>query len=120
MGAGRLWFSGAGCTKLCGYFLYNCFKNGILPVILDEEIVARLFEEQKASQGYSLEIDLESQTVKTPSGEEISFEVDAFRKHCLLNGLDDIGLTLEDESVIQKYEQQRMKDKEWLFVEMKA
>lgn len=101
-------------------FYNNCFKNGILPVILDEEIVARLFEEQKASQGYSLEIDLESQTVKTPSGEEISFEVDAFRKHCLLNGLDDIGLTLEDESVIQKYEQQRMKDKEWLFVEMKA
>ena len=86
---------------------------------MDEEIVDRLFKEQQQSSTYSLEIDLEKQCVKTPSGETLPFEVDEFRKHCLLNGLDDIGLTLQNESVIQGYEQQRMKDKAWLFAEMK-
>ena len=101
-------------------FYNNCFKNGILPVILDEAIVARLFDEQQQTAGYSLEIDLENQCVKTPTGEQLPFEVDEFRKHCLLNGLDDIGLTLENESAIIEYEQQRQKEKGWLFAEMKA
>ncbi|MDF1644066.1 MAG: 3-isopropylmalate dehydratase small subunit [Pseudomonadales bacterium] len=101
-------------------FYNNCFKNGILPVILDENIVDRLFSEQSQTVGYSLEIDLENQIVKTPAGEQLPFEVDEFRKHCLLNGLDDIGLTLQDESAIKEYEQQRIKEKSWLFTEMKA
>jgi 3-isopropylmalate/(R)-2-methylmalate dehydratase small subunit len=101
-------------------FYNNCFKNGILPVILDEDIVDRLFSEQSQTAGYSLEIDLENQIVKTPAGEQLPFEIDEFRKHCLLNGLDDIGLTLQDESVIKKYEQRRIKEKSWLFTEMKA
>lgn len=101
-------------------FYNNCFKNGILPVILDEQIVGRLFDEQKQAVGYSLEIDLENQWVKTPGGEHLSFEIDEFRKHCLLNGLDDIGLTLQDEAVIKRYEQQRMNDKAWLFPDMRA
>ncbi|MBV1915918.1 MAG: 3-isopropylmalate dehydratase small subunit [Pseudomonadales bacterium] len=101
-------------------FYNNCFKNGILPVILSEEIVDRLFQEQKASEGYSLDINLETQLVTTPSGEQFSFEVDDFRKHCLLNGLDDIGITLQDETVIHSYEQQRKKEKAWLFADLKA
>jgi len=100
-------------------FYNNCFKNGILPVILDEEIVDRLFKEQQQFSAYHLDVDLEKQCVKTPSGETLPFEVDEFRKHCLLNGLDDIALTLQNESVIEDFEQQRMKDKAWLFAEMK-
>ena len=76
-------------------FYNNCFKNGILPIELDAAVVERLFQEMYANEGYELTVDLEQQVVRTPSGEEIAFEVDAFRRHCLLNGLDDIGLTLE-------------------------
>ena len=72
-------------------FFNNCFKNGILPIVLDEQIVDELFKDVEANEGYELDVDLEAQTVTTPSGEVISFEVDPFRKHCLLNGLDDIG-----------------------------
>ena len=101
-------------------FYNNCFKNGILPVILSEEIVDRLFKEQKKTAGYSLDINLETQLVTTPTGELFPFEIDGFRKHCLLNGLDDIGITLQDESIIHNYEQQRMKEKGWLFADLKA
>ncbi|MBV1959692.1 MAG: 3-isopropylmalate dehydratase small subunit [Pseudomonadales bacterium] len=101
-------------------FYNNCFKNGVLPVILSEEIVDRLFKEQKKTAGYSLDINLETQLVTTPTGELFPFEIDGFRKHCLLNGLDDIGITLQDESIIHNYEQQRMKEKGWLFADMKA
>ena len=96
-------------------FFNNCFKNGLLPIVLDEEIVDRLFEEMYQQEGYALTIDLEQQLVIKPCGETISFEVDEFRKHCLLNGLDDIGLTLEDADDIRAYEDKRREQAPWLF-----
>jgi len=95
-------------------FYNNCFKNGILPIALDEEIVDQLFTECFEHEGYSLEVDLESQTVCTPSGQSIAFDVDAFRKHCLLNGLDDIGLTLTQADAIRAFERQRRDTAPWL------
>ncbi|MFD1384568.1 3-isopropylmalate dehydratase small subunit [Rhodanobacter aciditrophus] len=96
-------------------FYNNCFKNGLLPIVLKEEEVDQLFKEVAASEGYELTVDLESQKVVTPSGTEFEFEVDAFRKHCLLNGLDDIGLTLQESDAIHAYEEKRMKQAPWLF-----
>ncbi|MBL4606514.1 MAG: 3-isopropylmalate dehydratase small subunit [Pseudomonadales bacterium] len=96
-------------------FFNNCFKNGILPVILNEKVVNQLFEETFATEGYTLDVDLASQTVKTLSGESFSFDVDEFRKHCLLNGLDDIGLTLDDADLIRSYEAKRKEKSPWLF-----
>ena len=75
----------------------------------------QLFKEVEANEGYELTIDLEAQKVIAPSGAEFSFEVDAFRKHCLLNGLDDIGLTLQESDAIKAYEEQRIKTAPWLF-----
>ena len=96
-------------------FFNNCFKNGNLPIVLDAEIVDQLFEEMYAEKGYQLTVDLEAQTVRTPSGENIAFDVDSFRKHCLLNGLDDIGLTLEDADAIRQYEEKQQQLTPWLF-----
>ncbi len=96
-------------------FYNNSFKNGLLPIVLDEETVDRLFKETEASEGYELTVDLENKTVVTPSGEEIAFEVDDFRRHCLLNGLDDIGLTLQDADEIKAYEEKRRASSPWLF-----
>jgi len=96
-------------------FYNNCFKNGILPVILADSVMDRLFAECEADEGYRLNVDLEKQTVTTPSGESFGFEVDAFRKHCLLNGLDDIGLTLQQAEAIRHYEEQRRTTAPWLF-----
>jgi 3-isopropylmalate/(R)-2-methylmalate dehydratase small subunit len=96
-------------------FYNNCFKNGILPIVLDAHLVDRLFGEMYSTEGYQLKIDLARQVVKTPSGEEIAFEVDAFRKHCLLNGLDDIALTLESADTIRAYEQNWRSQSPWLF-----
>ena len=96
-------------------FFNNCFKNGLLPIILDEKIVDQLFRELYATEGYRLSIDLAAQTVTTPSGERFAFEIDAFRKHCLLNGLDDIGLTLEHADKIRAYETRRRAEAPWLF-----
>jgi len=96
-------------------FFNNCFKNGLLPIILGEEIVDKLFKEMYATEGYLLTVDLASQTVTTPSGEKFAFEIDAFRKHCLLNGLDDIGLTLEHADKIHAYETRRRAEAPWLF-----
>ena len=93
----------------------NCFKNGLLPIVLSDEIVEQLFKEMYSAEGYQLTIDLAAQVVKTPSGESFSFEVDEFRKHCLLNGLDDIGLTLEHADVIRAYEAKKRIDAPWLF-----
>jgi len=100
-------------------FYNNCFKNGILPIILDEKKIDELFAQVEANEGYQLQIDLAEQKVTTPAGESISFEVGAFRKHCLLEGLDDIGLTLEDAESIKAYEQNRKQDKPWLFNNLK-
>lgn len=96
-------------------FYNNCFKNGLLPVVLSEEIVDQLFQEMYANEGYELEVDLEQQTVTTPSGEVFNFEVDEFRRHCLLEGLDDIGLTLQDADAIRAYEERRKQEAPWLF-----
>lgn len=96
-------------------FYNNCFKNGILPIVLDESIVDRLFRECAVNEGYTLLIDLPKQTVSTPTGESFSFEVDAFRRHCLLNGLDDIGLTLQHADAIHSYENARRISAPWLF-----
>jgi len=96
-------------------FFNNSFKNGLLPIVLDPVVVDRLFRECEASSGYTLTIDLAAQTVTTPSGESFAFEVDAFRKHCLLNGLDDIGLTLQHVGEIRAYEERRRNEAPWLF-----
>jgi len=95
-------------------FFNNCFKNGLLPIVLPETTVARLFDEVAAFPGYELTIDLERQVIVKAQGEEIPFEVNAFRKYCLLNGFDDIGLTLRHKDKIQAYEAQRLATKPWL------
>lgn len=96
-------------------FYNNCFKNGLLPIVLSEEQVERLFAETAAHEGYRLQVDLPAQTVTTPSGEVFGFEVDEFRKHCLVNGLDEIGLTLEHADDIAAYEARRRAEAPWLF-----
>lgn len=96
-------------------FFNNCFKNGILPIILPAEEVDALFQEVEAAEGYRLVIDLESQTITTPQGQQYSFDVDAFRKHCLLNGLDDIGLTLQHVDDIKTFEGKHKTVQPWLF-----
>lgn len=96
-------------------FFNNCFKNGLLPIVLDKEVVDGLFAEVEACEGYALEIDLESQQVRKPDGTALAFEVDAFRKHCLLNGLDDIGLTLEDSNKIAQFETSWREKSPWYF-----
>lgn len=95
-------------------FFNNCFKNGLLPIVLPEATVSRLFDEVAAFPGYELTIDLERQVVVRPQGEEIPFDVQPFRKYCLLNGLDDIGLTLRHKDKIAAYEAQRLATKPWL------
>lgn len=96
-------------------FFNNCFKNGILPIVLDAAVVERLFGECDAKEGYVLTVDLDKQTVTTPAGEVIGFEVDAGRKYRLLNGLDDIGLTLLQSDKIKAYEERRKVEAPWLF-----
>ena len=95
-------------------FFNNCFKNGLLPIVLPESTIAKLFDEGAAFPGYELTIDLARQVVVRPQGEEIPFEVQAFRKYCLLNGFDDIGLTLRHADKIRAYEAQRLATKPWL------
>lgn len=96
-------------------FFNNSFKNGLLPIILTEQEVDELFKAVEAKEGYQLTIDLASQTVTTPEGKQYHFEVDAFRKHCLLNGLDDIGLTLQDADAIKAFEVKHKQANPWLF-----
>jgi 3-isopropylmalate/(R)-2-methylmalate dehydratase small subunit len=95
-------------------FFNNCFKNGLLPIALDEAVVARLFDEVAAFPGYSLTIDLPRQVIVKGDGSEIPFDVQAFRKYCLMNGLDDIGLTLRHRDKIGAFESQRLATKPWL------
>lgn len=96
-------------------FYNNSFKNGLLPIILARAVVDRLFQECAATPGYALTVDLAAQTVTTPGGDRHAFEIDAFRRHCLLNGLDDIGLTLQHVAEIKAYEERRRKEAPWLF-----
>jgi 3-isopropylmalate/(R)-2-methylmalate dehydratase small subunit len=95
-------------------FFNNCFKNGLLPIVLPESAVDLLFNEVAAFPGYQLTVDLERQVVVRPQGEEIPFEVQAFRKFCLINGLDDIGLTLRHAEKIKAFEAERLATKPWL------
>jgi len=101
-------------------FYNNSFKNGFLPIVLADDELEVLFSEMYAAEGYELSVDLESQTVCTPSGQIFSFEIDAFRKHCLLNGFDDIELTLQDSDSIAAYESARRVSAPWLFDAVKA
>ena len=96
-------------------FFNNCFKNGILPIVLEAEEVGELFREVDTTPGYQLLVDLEQQVVVSPAGRSFSFEVDAFRKHCLLNGLDDIGLTLQKVDQIKAFEARHKASQPWLF-----
>lgn len=101
-------------------FYNNCFKNGLLPVVLSDEIVDQLFNECAQSAGYQLTVNLEEQVVVTPTGERFSFEVESFRKHCLLNGLDDIDLTLQSVDDIKAYEDLRREKAPWMFGAIKG
>lgn len=96
-------------------FFNNCFKNGVLPVVLDAATIDRLFAAVEATPGFRLRVDLPAQEISTPEHEVIAFEVDAFRKDCLIRGLDDIGLTLEHADAIRAFEAQRRMDAPWLY-----
>jgi 3-isopropylmalate/(R)-2-methylmalate dehydratase small subunit len=98
-------------------FFNNCFKNGVLAVALEEDIVEKLFREVAATVGYSVHVDLQSCTLTTPSGDIVAFEVDSFRRRCLLEGLDEIGLTLQHADEIRDYERRRRGQTPWLFGE---
>ena len=96
-------------------FFSNCYKNGVLPIVLTAASVDKLFAECSAREGYKLEIDLQSQTVITPSGESFGFEITPHRKHCLMNGLDEIGLTLQHADAIKAFEARHRLAQPWLF-----
>ncbi len=96
-------------------FFNNCFKNGLLPIRLDADKVDVLFKAVEANVGYKLKVDLEQQRITAPDGTEYKFEVDAFRKHCLLNGLDDIGLTLQHVDEIKAFETKHRMVQPWLY-----
>ncbi len=102
-------------SSFADIFFNNSFKNGLLPIALEGGVIDQLFNEATTTTGYRLEIDLESQCVVTPGGESLGFEIDGFRKYRLLNGLDDIGLTLQHSEEIRKYERQRRQSAPWLF-----
>ncbi|MFC7048211.1 3-isopropylmalate dehydratase small subunit [Emcibacter nanhaiensis] len=96
-------------------FYGNCFKNGILPIKLPQEIVDKLMEDAERGANAIVTVDLETQEITGPDGGTVKFEVDAFRRHCLLNGLDDIGLTLEKSDKIDKFEAQQKASQPWLY-----
>lgn len=96
-------------------FYNNCFKNGLLPIVLSEDNVEALFVAVQSNPGYRLTIDLEAQQVIPSEGQPLPFEIDAFRKHCLLNGLDEIGLTLNEADTIRGYEARRKEREPWVF-----
>ena len=96
-------------------FFNNCYKNGILPIVAPADIVDQLFRECEAQEGYHLKVDLESQTVTLPSGQSFGFDITPHRKHCLLNGLDEIGLTLQHADDIRAFEAKHKASRPWLF-----
>lgn len=95
-------------------FFNNCFKNGLLPIVLPESEVGRLFDEVRGFVGYSLTVDLPRQVVVKPDGAELPFDIEPFRKYCLVNGFDDIGLTLRHADKIRSFESERLARKPWL------
>ena len=96
-------------------FFNNAFKSGLLPLVLDADILSRLAAECSAIPGYRLSVDLEAQRVTTPGGDDFAFAVDSFRRHCLLNGFDDIELTLQHADAIRAFEAERRQSAPWLF-----
>ena len=96
-------------------FYNNCFKNGLLPIVLSEDNVESLFKSVLGNEGFRITVDLESQQVIPEEGEPLPFEIDEFRKHCLLNGLDEIGLTLNEADTIRAYEERRAGQEPWIF-----
>jgi len=102
-------------SSFADIFYNNCFKNGILPIKLPQQVVDQLMDDAKKGANARLTIDLEQQTVTRPDGEKIRFEIDAFRKHCLLNGLDDVGLTLQKAPAIDRYEEKQRLSQPWLY-----
>ena len=102
-------------TSFADIFYNNCFKNGILPIKLPQEDVDKLMDDAERGANATISIDLDAQTIKGPDGGEISFEVEAFRKHCLMNGLDDIGLTMQKKDKVDAFEAGRRLSQPWLF-----
>ncbi len=102
-------------TSFADIFYGNCFKNGILPIVLPKELVDQLMSDAEQGANAIITVDLEAQEITRPDGSTIHFEVDAFRKHCLMNGLDDIGLTLEKKKSISGYESRKQGEQPWLF-----
>ncbi len=101
-------------------FYNNCFKNGLLPIVLTEQQVERLFHDTTACNGYQLTIDLDAQCVETPAGEKYAFDVTPFRKYCLLNGFDEIALTLRHTEKIKLFEKERLSKQAWLGAELSS
>lgn len=102
-------------SSFADIFFNNCFKNGMLPIVLSAQIIESLFQEVEATTGYQLNVDLSHQTITTPTGQSYAFEVDAVRKHNLLNGLDDIGLTMQQQEKIKAFEIRHQQTQPWLF-----
>jgi len=101
-------------TSFADIFFNNCFKNGILPIVLPKEQVDVLLQDAEKGANARVTVDLEAQTVTTSDGESFSFEVDTFKKHCLMNGLDDIGLTMEKAASIDTFEEQAAQSRPWV------
>jgi len=101
-------------TSFADIFFNNCFKNGILPIVVSKEELDQLMSDAENGSNSILDVDLESQQIGRPNGEKITFEVDEFRKHCLLNGLDEIGLTMEKQSKIDTFEKQHQYNQPWI------
>jgi 3-isopropylmalate/(R)-2-methylmalate dehydratase small subunit len=100
-------------TSFADIFYNNCFKNGILPIVVSPDDLRKLMDDAERGANATLTVDLESQTVKGPDGGTISFEIDPFKKHCLLNGLDDIGLTMEKAPSIAAFEASLAESRPW-------
>tara|TARA_B100001029_G_C15055471_1_gene454011 strand:+ start:1194 stop:1799 length:606 start_codon:yes stop_codon:yes gene_type:complete len=100
-------------TSFADIFYNNCFKNGILPIVVNKQQLDQLMDDAENGANAVLDIDLEAQEITRPDGEKVTFEIDEFRKHCLINGLDDIGLTMEKEKNIDSFEKKRATEQPW-------
>ncbi len=102
-------------TSFADIFYNNCFKNGILPIVVSKEELDKLMDDAERGANATLTVDLEAQTIQGPDGGSIAFEIDPWKKHCLLNGLDDIGLTMEKKPKIEAFEDQQKAGQPWLY-----
>ena len=101
-------------TSFADIFYNNCFKNGILPIVVNKQQLDQLMDDAENGANAVLDVDLEAQEIIRPSGEKVTFEINEFRKHCLINGLDDIGLTMEKEENIDNFEKRRVAEQPWV------